>query len=79
MIAISKIESKNEKVPNTILNKPTIDINIALAASNVTTLSAVVGPLINLNKVNNKAIPNKISALVMKKSVSVPIILPPPI
>jgi hypothetical protein len=79
MIAISKIESRNENVPYTILNTPTIDIRIALAVSNATTLSAVVGPLINLNSVNNNAIPNIIKALVMKKSIRDSIILSPPI
>jgi hypothetical protein len=79
IIAINRIESRNENVPKTILSIPTIDISMALAVSKATTLSAVVGPLINLNKVNNNAIPNKISALVMKKSIRDSIILPPPI
>jgi hypothetical protein len=79
MMAINKIESKNEKVPYTTLITPTIDINIALEASNATTLSAVVGPLISLNKLNSKAIPNTMIELVIKKFVSDAIILPPPI
>ena len=44
---------------------------MALAVSNATTLSAVVGPLIILNKVSNSAIPNIISELVIKKFISV--------
>ncbi len=76
---MSNIESKNENVPNTMLSNPTIDIKMALAASNATTLSAVVGPFINLNNVSNNAMPNNINALVIKKSIRYSIILPPPI
>ncbi|PIS62910.1 cation:proton antiporter [Corynebacterium striatum] len=79
MIAINKIESKKEKVPKTTLNTPTVDINIALAVSNATTLSAVVGPFTNRNNVKISAIPNKIIELVIKKFISDSIILPPPI
>ena len=50
IMAMSIIESRNETELYTTLNTPTIDITTALVASNETTLSAVVGPLINLKR-----------------------------
>ncbi len=60
-MAMSMIESKKETVPISTLNTPTIDITTALVVSNVTTRSAVVGPLINLNKQMINAIPKIMS------------------
>ena len=57
MMAINMIESRNETVPIITLMTPTIHMTTALVASNDTTLSAVVGPLINLKRHTSNAIP----------------------
>ncbi|ABD29767.1 Hypothetical protein SA1_141726 [Staphylococcus aureus subsp. aureus PSP1996] len=79
IMAMSMIESKKETVPISTLNTPTIDITTALVVSNVTTRSAVVGPLINLNKQMINAIPKIMSELIIIICVIVCIIATPPI
>ena len=66
IIAINIIESRNDTVSIMTLMTPTIDITTALVASNETTLSAVVGPLINLSRHINNAIPNITRAEIIK-------------
>ncbi len=78
IIAIKTTESKNENVLKSRLKTPTVDIKMALIASNATTRSAVVGPLMRRNNTMTKEMAKIISAPDNKYSVMVDIISSPP-